>query len=95
VFSNFNDSSLLETFLLKDLLKIFRIAMSLNGDHAPIFTAVSSSARQLFLLLRCISFSTKAQVQITDEGLRFSAEESSVIEGQYRLSFVIDSLLTY
>lgn len=57
--------------------------MSLNGDQAPIFSAVSSSARQLYLLLRCISFSAKVQVQITDEGLRFSAEDSSVMEGQH------------
>jgi cell cycle checkpoint protein len=48
---------------------------------APIFTAVSTSARQLYLLLRCINFVTKVEVHITAEGLRFSAEESHVIQG--------------
>ncbi|KAF2839461.1 Rad1-domain-containing protein [Patellaria atrata CBS 101060] len=46
----------------------------------PVFTAVSSSARQLFILLRCLNFATKAQVQISAEGLRISAEESSSME---------------
>ncbi|GAB7366472.1 hypothetical protein MBLNU230_g8266t1 [Neophaeotheca triangularis] len=48
--------------------------------NAPLFTAVSSSARQLALLLRCISFSTKAQVRIAPDGLRFSTDEGSVME---------------
>ena len=55
---------------------------SMNDDNTPIFSAVSSSARQLFQLLRCISFATKAQVQITKDGLRFAAEESRVMQGR-------------
>lgn len=51
-----------------------------NG--APIFKAVSSSARQLFQLLNCIRFAPKAQVQINDEGLRFAVEESRVMQGE-------------
>ena len=47
----------------------------------PLFTAVSGSARPLHLLLRCIGFADKAQVQISEEGLRFSVEEASVMEG--------------
>lgn len=50
-------------------------------DEPPILTALSSSARQLYLLLRCINFSEKAHVQISDEGLKFSVEEASVMEG--------------
>lgn len=57
----------------------------------PIFTAVSSSARQLFLLLRCISFASKAEVQMTHEGLRFSVEEARVIQG---LAFLEKNLFT-
>jgi cell cycle checkpoint protein len=64
--------------------------MSDTNDR-PIFSAVSSSTRQLYLLLRCISFATKAQVQISDEGLRFSVEESSVLEG---MVFLEKSLFT-
>ena len=47
-----------------------------------LFSAVSGSARQLFHLLRCINFVSKAHVQITKEGLRFTAEESQVMQGQ-------------
>jgi cell cycle checkpoint protein len=62
-----------------------------DTDGRPIFSAVSSSARQLFLLLRCISFASKAQVQISEEGLRLSVEESSVLEG---MVFLERSLFT-
>lgn len=53
-----------------------------NGSEQPLFSAVSSSARQLFQLLRCISFAPKAEVQIRKEGLRFTVEESRVMQGQ-------------
>lgn len=48
----------------------------------PLLIAVASSARQLFQLLRCINFVPKTHVQITEEGLRFTAEESQVMQGQ-------------
>lgn len=47
-----------------------------------LFSAVSASARQLALLLRCMSFASKAQVKISPDGLRFSAERGSVMEGE-------------
>jgi cell cycle checkpoint protein len=50
-------------------------------DEPPILTAVSSSARQLFTLLRCVAFANKAHVLLTEEGLRFSVDEASVMEG--------------
>jgi hypothetical protein len=50
-------------------------------DALPILTAVSSSARQLYILLRCVNFAEKAHVQISDEGLKFSVDEASVMEG--------------
>lgn len=52
-----------------------------NRTDLPLFSAVSGSARQLFQLLRCINFVSKAQVQITNEGLRFTVEESQVMQG--------------
>ena len=58
---------------------------------APLFTALSTSARQLYLLLRCISFAPKVEVQITPEGLRFSAEEARTIQG---LAFLENSLFS-
>ncbi|KAF2677537.1 Rad1-domain-containing protein [Lentithecium fluviatile CBS 122367] len=60
-------------------------------DEHPILTAVSSSARQLYLLLRCINFSEKAHVQISGEGLKFSVDEASAMEGS---AFLSKSLFT-
>lgn len=54
-----------------------------NGNQ-PTLSAVSSSARQLYQLLRCISFASKAEVQIRQEGLRFTVEESRVMQGLNR-----------
>jgi cell cycle checkpoint protein len=53
-----------------------------DQDNAPVFKAVSSSAKQLFQLLNCIRFSSKAQVKITAEGITFTVEESRVMQGQ-------------
>jgi cell cycle checkpoint protein len=52
----------------------------------PYFVATSTSARQLFLLLRCIAFGDKVQMQITPDGLSFSVEESSVMEAMVFLN---------
>ncbi|KAK0933219.1 checkpoint clamp complex protein Rad1 [Friedmanniomyces endolithicus] len=50
------------------------------ASNTPMFSAVSSSARQLLLLLRCIGFTKKALVRISADGLRFSTEEGSTME---------------
>ncbi|KAJ6021209.1 hypothetical protein N7540_006713 [Penicillium herquei] len=57
----------------------------------PLFTGVSNNAHHLYTLLSCIGFASKATVQITPEGLRFSAEEGRVIQG---LAFLDKSLFT-
>lgn len=62
---------------------------------APIFTAVSSSARQLLLLLRCISFAKKAQVRISADGVRFSTEEGSIMEAFVFLDKSLFTSYTY
>ncbi|KAF2268235.1 Rad1-domain-containing protein [Lojkania enalia] len=62
-----------------------------DEDEHPVLTAVSNSARQLYHLLRCINFSDKAHVQISEEGLRFSVDEASVMEGS---AFLDKSLFT-
>jgi cell cycle checkpoint protein len=53
-----------------------------NEETSPILAAVSNSARQLYLLLRCIAFSPKAHVQISDMGLKLAVDEASVMEGK-------------
>lgn len=66
--------------------------MSSEGiNQIPLFTAVSVSVRQLYQLLRCINFAQKAQVRITEEGLRFTVEESRVIQG---IAFLEKALFT-
>src|ERR1700744_3166776 len=47
----------------------------------PLFTAISTSARQLYLLLRCIAFSQRAEVEINASGIKFSVEEARVVQG--------------
>ncbi|KAI7301281.1 hypothetical protein KC315_g16721 [Hortaea werneckii] len=49
-------------------------------SSTPVFSAVSSSARQLLTLLRCVAPAKKAQVLISAQGLRLSTEEGSVME---------------
>ena len=52
-------------------------------EGPPLFRAVSSSARQLFQLLNCIRFAPKAEVQISEDGLRFAVKESLVMQGAF------------
>ncbi|OJD35740.1 dna repair exonuclease rad1 [Diplodia corticola] len=60
-------------------------------DSQPILSAVSGSARQLFMILRSIGFAEKVRVQITEDGLRFSAEDNRVMQG---LAFLEKTLFT-
>ena len=46
-----------------------------------MFTAISTSARQLYLLLRCISLGPRAEVKISPQGISFSVEEARVVQG--------------
>lgn len=57
----------------------------------PLFAGVSNNAHHLYTLLSCIGFASKATVQITPDGLRFSAEEAHVMQG---LAFLDKSLFT-
>ncbi|KAF1914395.1 Rad1/Rec1/Rad17 [Ampelomyces quisqualis] len=63
----------------------------MEEEEPPVLTAVSSSARQLFLLLRCIAVATKAHVTISEEGLKFSVSEGSSMEAS---TFLNRSLFT-
>ncbi|KAH8597620.1 Rad1/Rec1/Rad17 [Bisporella sp. PMI_857] len=66
-----------------------------NQPGAPIFKAVSSSARQLFQLLNCIRFAPKVHVQISNEGMRFAVEESRVMQGIVFLDKALFTSFTY
>jgi hypothetical protein len=60
----------------------------------PVLTAVSSSARQLFMLLRCIAFSSKAHVTISEEGLKLAVNDASVMEGKTSRADIVRAMLT-
>ncbi|KAI1774737.1 Rad1/Rec1/Rad17, partial [Hypoxylon cercidicola] len=47
----------------------------------PLFRAVASSTRQIYQLLKCISFTPKVHVQLTHDGIRFAADHSRVMQG--------------
>lgn len=53
------------------------------SNVAPIFKSVSSSTKQLFQLLNCIRFAPKVHIQISEEGLRFAADEARVMQGDF------------
>lgn len=59
----------------------------------PQLVAVSSTARDIQSLLRCVSFAPRALVQISEQGLRFNVEEAKVMQGElrYSLSIIIRS----
>ncbi|KAH9826619.1 Cell cycle checkpoint protein RAD1 [Teratosphaeria destructans] len=60
-----------------------------------LFSATSSSARQLLILLRCISFAKTAQVRISPEGIRFTTEDGSFIEAFVFLDKSLFASYTY
>ncbi|KAI0531782.1 DNA repair exonuclease rad1 [Xylaria digitata] len=57
----------------------------------PLFRAVASSTKQIYQLLKCISFSAKVDVQLTHDGIRFAADHSRVMQG---VAFLDHSLFT-
>ncbi|KAK0391817.1 hypothetical protein NLU13_1316 [Sarocladium strictum] len=50
-------------------------------EGQPVLRAVATSTRPLYQLLRCINFSPRVHVQITEDGIRFSADNSRVMQG--------------
>lgn len=47
----------------------------------PVFRAVATSTRPLYQLLRCINLAPRVHVQITEQGIRFAADHSRVMQG--------------
>ncbi|KAF8534821.1 Rad1/Rec1/Rad17 [Trichophaea hybrida] len=52
-----------------------------DDEPVPIFSAVTSSARQIFSLLKCCGFQQKAQIELSSQGLRVIVEDSRVMQG--------------
>ncbi|CEJ85404.1 Putative DNA repair exonuclease rad1 [[Torrubiella] hemipterigena] len=60
-------------------------------EPKPIFRAVATSTRPLYQLLRCINFSPRVHVQITEDGIRFAADHARVMQG---VAFLDKALFT-
>ncbi|KAB5578487.1 repair protein Rad1/Rec1/Rad17 [Coniochaeta sp. 2T2.1] len=52
-----------------------------TGAAPPLLRAVASSTRPLYQLLKCISFASKIQVEIGEDGLQFRADNARVMQG--------------
>ncbi|EED24498.1 DNA repair protein Rad1, putative [Talaromyces stipitatus ATCC 10500] len=61
----------------------------------PIFSAVTNDTYHLYTLLRCIGFAEKARIQITPDGIRFSVEESRVMQGLVFLDRTLFTTYTF
>ncbi|KAM6476243.1 repair protein Rad1/Rec1/Rad17-domain-containing protein [Trichoderma sp. SZMC 28011] len=56
--------------------------LSLGLAFTGVFAlTVSTSPRPLYQLLRCIDFAQRVHVQITEDGIRFAADNSRVMQG--------------
>lgn len=55
-------------------------------DTQPIFRAVATSTRPIYQLLRCINFAPRVHVQITEQGIRFAADHSRVMQGLFPMA---------
>ncbi|KAI5811457.1 repair protein Rad1/Rec1/Rad17-domain-containing protein [Peziza echinospora] len=61
----------------------------------PCLNAVTSSTRQLFTILKCVSFAPRAQVQLSAEGIRVSVEDSRVMQSHAFISKSLFSTYTF
>ncbi|OAA63712.1 DNA repair protein [Niveomyces insectorum RCEF 264] len=53
---------------------------------APLFRALAMSTRPIYQLLRCVSFSNKVHVEISEDGIKFIADHTRVMQGMASLS---------
>ncbi|EPS42505.1 hypothetical protein H072_3501 [Dactylellina haptotyla CBS 200.50] len=52
----------------------------------PVFSAITSSTRHIYLLLRCIGFMPTANVSISNDNIRFSVEDSHSMQANVCLT---------
>ncbi len=60
---------------------------------APVFRAMATSTRPIYQLLRCISFANKVHVEISEDGIKFIADHTRVMQGTDLPSLAFTSLL--
>lgn len=51
-----------------------------------LFRAMATSTRPIYQLLRCVSFSNKVHVEISEDGIKFIADHTRVMQGMASLS---------
>jgi hypothetical protein len=59
-----------------------------NPSILPIFSATTTSARQLFNLLKCCGFQSRAQMELLPEGIKVTVEDSRVMQGLTALACI-------
>ena len=53
----------------------------MEPPSSPIFRAMATSTRPIYQLLRCVSFSNKVHVEISEDGIKFIADHTRVMQG--------------
>lgn len=66
----------------------------MTQEGVPVLRAVATSTRPMYQLLRCINFAPRVHVQITEQGIRFAADHSRVMQGMRSrpVHFCLDSI---
>jgi len=64
-----------------------------DSSILPIFSATTTSVRQLFNLLKCCGFQSRAQMELLPEGIKVTVEDSRVMQGLTVLACVPSLLL--
>lgn len=54
-----------------------------EATPTPVFRAVASSTKPIHQILRCITFTNKVHVEISEDGIKFAAESSRVMQGKF------------
>ncbi|KAI9172241.1 cell cycle checkpoint [Paramyrothecium foliicola] len=81
-------------YMFSEFNNIQHLEMAPNAGSPPAFRAVATSTRPLYQLLRCINFAPLVHVQITEEGIRFSADNARVMQGAVFLDKALFSAYT-
>ncbi|KAL1902682.1 checkpoint clamp complex protein Rad1 [Sporothrix stenoceras] len=55
--------------------------MDIDTQAPPFFRAMATSTRPIYQLLRCVSFANKVHVEISDDGIKFIADHTRVMQG--------------
>ncbi|KAA8894162.1 Rad1/Rec1/Rad17 [Sphaerosporella brunnea] len=69
--------------------------MTPDEDQPVFFDAVTSSARQLFFVLQCCGFQPRAELELLQEGVKVTVEESRIMTANIFVDKTIFSTYTF